>query len=138
MPSSPRRPLKEPSLEDAWQTAEQRALLYLKSLQVPPKQALECALKALLAAEQGPTGNPAADTMRALRAILREERVLPDEPEMPLPRGQSASAVQVAPPIHRGVMVPSELDRRPWVAATARVFRGIKSLVSRVLTRRKS
>ena len=122
----------EPSCEEAWQTAEQRAVLYLKRLRVQPRKALECALKALQRAEQIQGPDPVAATMTALRSVLEEEGIFRSRPdELLLPKGGTVPGVHAAPAVSRGIMVPAALDRRPWVTYLERCLNGLKSLVGR-------
>ena len=117
----------EPSSERAWQTAQQRAVLYLNRLHVQPKKALECALKAVQRAEQTPGIEPVAGTMIALRSVLEEEGIFRGRAdELLLPRGGTVPGVQVAPTVRRGIMVPVPMDRRPWVAFLSRCLRWLK------------
>jgi len=139
---SPAEPPRE-ALEELWERAEQRALLYLKSLHLHPRRSLELALESLRVAERGPGGRPVADTMSVLRSILHRQGILQGPPWAGLlANGKPLPDVQVAPPIHRGTMVPMELDRRPWLTFLEKSWKGARSLAARLLpggrTRAKS
>jgi len=124
--------------EEDWQRAEQRALLYLRSLHLHSRRSLELALKALRSAENGSAGHPVVNTISSLRALLQEEGILPDSPGAGLlANGRTVVGVQVAPPIHRGNMVPTALDRRPWLTHLERFVRGIRAMGRRLFSRKK-
>jgi hypothetical protein len=85
-------------LTDEWRLAHARVRLYLELLRMSPQQADELAAEAIRLSGMETRGNPAKDSMRALRQLLGEESL------------QAASM----PPLKRGAMVPVEIDRQPW------------------------
>ena len=109
----------------SWRCAQERVLLYLRGLGLPPREALAIALEALDRAgretESSLGSHPAAASMRALRRLLSERYTLTREGtlgfwspylEFPRPTCQaSGSGVMVAPPLNRGHMSP-ESNRR--------------------------
>jgi hypothetical protein len=85
-------------LTDEWRLAHARVRLYLELLRVSPQQADELLAEAIRRSGLETRGNPAKDSMRALRQLLGEDSL------------QTASM----PPLKRGAMVPVEIDRQPW------------------------
>jgi hypothetical protein len=114
------------SHEDEWGKAQQRLILYLQSLKIPPFEVLELALEALKiagekweSAEKG--SSPITASMRALRQLLSRRKpkgelkaekkqmilILPFLEESDLFRG-----VQSMPPLNRGTMLPETARQR--------------------------
>lgn len=110
-------------LENEWQRAQDRALLYLRLLGVPGFEALEIALEALrraraISSESG-TEPPASAAMRSLRKVLEEKKGasggglekggcvsrLDVWPSLPERIGIPEDAVSM-PPLNRGPMKP--------------------------------
>ncbi len=110
--------------EDEWGKAQQRLILYLQSLKIPPFEILELALEALKEArkkcESAERGHPVSVSMHTLRRLLLERRAtgaiephtkqrvvnLPFMDERELFGG-----IQSTPPLNRGVMVPEKARR---------------------------
>ena len=108
-----------------WQVAQDRVLLYLRTLEVPAHEALEFALEALRRAENRPCQTTPGDypaarrAMHALRELLREQGLAPSvsPPRQPSGDGKTSFAgVRAMPPLHRGSMVVEEIAQRHWVA----------------------
>jgi hypothetical protein len=112
--------------EDEWGKAQQRLILYLQFLKIPPFEALELALEALkTAGEQWESSekdpSPVAASMNALRQLLSRRKPmaepiadinqmilnLPFLVESDLFRG-----IQSMPPLNRGSMLPEKARKR--------------------------
>ena len=77
--------------------------------------------------------------MSVLRSILHRQGILQGPPWAGLlANGKPLPDVQVAPPIHRGTMVPLELDRRPWLTFLEKSWKGFWSVAARLLPGRKA
>jgi hypothetical protein len=107
--------------DEAWQMAQERVLLYLKTLQRPPLQALHLAVEAIERARgsggSADASHPVAAAMRALRELLKE---------CPNPTGAMnadalAGSLAAVPPLNRGPMVPEQWAQRPRHAWLARL-----------------
>jgi hypothetical protein len=115
------------SNEDEWGQAQQRLILYLRSLKIPPFEVLELALEALKMAvekwESAEKGDPpVTGAMRALRQLLSRRkptdelkadikqmmRSLPFLEEDDLFRG-----IKSVPPLNRGTMLPERARQKP-------------------------
>lgn len=122
-----------------WQVAQQRVLLYLQTLHTSAPKTLELALEAFKRAggESYRTcgGHPASGTMRALRGLMSEYCLNPIEScfGQQLGEGNTVSkGIRPMPPLTRGVMVPEEIDRRPWFSSLARCFKKLEPAASRL------
>ncbi len=110
-----------PDTEDVWQKAQQRILLYLRLMKVPPLESLELALEAMKRANQtNRTAPPLTRAMKALRQVLAEHESrqegktidLLDVTRIPLPsvKGREAcTGIRSRPLINRGFMVPEDV-----------------------------
>lgn len=90
--------------EPDWQAAQERVLLYLKTLGVLPVQSLEIALEALSRAVEidsrsEPDTHPTRSAMNTLHQLLAKHSFLRPENNMP-----------VMPPINRAVMLSAKLE----------------------------
>ena len=113
------------SREDEWGKAQQRLILYLQSLKIPPFEVLELALEALKMAhekwESGENEHPVTASMRALRQILFR-RTPKGEPkpeikqmmlDLPfLEESDFFGGIKSMPPLNRGTMVPEKARQR--------------------------
>jgi hypothetical protein len=108
---------RESADNQAWQMAQDRVLLYLKTLGVPARLSLELALEALRRSEydqQAASGfNPTKAAMKALRAVLAEQQPPGSEPGV-VPGFQNT--IPVSPLLNCGSMTPAAMDRRLWRA----------------------
>jgi hypothetical protein len=126
--TSRREPLQEGVVEidfsgEEWVRAQQRLVLYLQFLKIPPFEVLELALEALKQARQSqePAGEipPVTAAMRALRELLlrrqssysRNSRPSAGPkkiiPQVPMLEDEDISrGVKSMPSVNRGVMVP--------------------------------
>jgi hypothetical protein len=114
------------SREDEWGKAQQRLILYLQSLKIPPFEVLELALEALkMAGEKWESAEkalpPVTASMRALIQILSRRKprgelkaeikqmtlILPFLEESDLFRG-----IQSMPPLNRGTMLPERARQK--------------------------
>ena len=118
--------------EDEWGKAQQRLILYLQSLKVPPFEVLELALEALKRAREKPetveNGHPVTASMRALREILSQRKptgplkaeikqMMPDHPfpqegDPFLQEGDPFRGIQSMPPLNRGSMIPERANQK--------------------------
>ena len=112
--------LSRVSREDEWGKAQQRLVLYLQSLKIPPFEVLELALEALkMAGEKGDP--PVTASMRALRQLLSRRKptgelkaeikqrilILPFLEESDLFCG-----IKSMPPLNRGTMLPERARQK--------------------------
>jgi hypothetical protein len=111
---------------DPWGKAQQRLILYLQSLGIPPFEVLELALEALKAAkerrESGDNAHPVTAAVRALRQILflrkpTSEGLKPETKRMMLnlpylEESELSCAIKSAPPLNRGTMVPEKARKK--------------------------
>jgi hypothetical protein len=126
--TSCREPLQEGREEidfsgEEWVRAEQRLILYLQSLKIPPFEALELALEALTHARQSRElageNRPVVAAMQALRQLLLQRqssygknggpRVTPKKIILQVPVLENVDisrGVKSMPSLNRGVMVP--------------------------------
>jgi hypothetical protein len=113
------------SREDDWAKAQQRLILYLQSLKIPPFEVLELALEALKMAdekwESGENEHPVTASMRALRQILFRRKPKGDlKPEIKqmmlnlpfLEESDLSCGINSMPPLNRGTMVPEKARQR--------------------------
>ncbi len=88
-----------------WQTAGDRAFLYLRSLGLPAPRTFELALGALRKAEKEAQGRPVAGAMQALHQLLDEKK--PEGPNGIHDQDfRSKITGPAAPPLHRLPMSP--------------------------------
>jgi len=113
-----------------WQIAQERVLLYLRTLEIPAQEALEVGLQALRRAEKSSSEtaaeNPAATAMHALRDILSERTPnLLGRPAGWLPAGGDPRipGIKLMPPLNRGSMVVEKLGQRSWITFVPRCLR---------------
>ena len=118
--------LSRVSREDEWGKAQQRLVLYLQSLKIPPFEVLELALEALKMAgekwESAEKGDPPVTaSMRALRQLLSRRKptgelkaeikqrilILPFLEESDLFCG-----IKSMPPLNRGTMLPERARQK--------------------------
>ena len=103
-------------LEARLEAAGQRMTVYLRNLPLHERSRHELALMALSELAKDPGDNSAeAETrgMRILRGLLAEQTI----PLFTVP----------GPPLKRVHMKPEEMDRRPWVRASLRVWQPIRN-----------
>jgi hypothetical protein len=118
--------VKRMTMEQEWQQAQQRVILYLRLLDMPALDALQTAIEALRRAQEeagGGEGNlpPTTRAMQCLREVLQEMRATADvglEEEdlfrlmypwsQPPGKDGMPCKAHAMPPIHRGSMVPEE------------------------------
>ena len=112
--------------EDDWDQAQQRLILYLRSLKIPPFEVLELATEALKTASEeresaGKGPPPVTAAMRALRQLLSRRKptvqlkrdigqmmlILPFLEESDLPCG-----IKSMPLLNRGTMLPVKVRQR--------------------------
>lgn len=113
-----RPPVETPAaiLEARLEAAGQRMTVYLRNLPLHERSRHELALMALSELAKDPGDNSAeAETrgMRILRGLLAEQTI----PLFTVP----------GPPLKRVHMKPEEMDRRPWVRASLRVWQPIRN-----------
>lgn len=112
--------------EDEWGKAQQRLILYLQFLKIPPFDVLELALEALkMAGEQWESAardpSPVAASMNALRHLLSRRKPMA-EPKadtkqmilnLPfLAESELFRGIQSMPPLKRGSMLPEKARQR--------------------------
>jgi hypothetical protein len=112
--------------EDEWGKAQQRLVLYLQFLKIPPFEVLELALEALnMAREQWESAerdpSPVAASMNALRQLLSRRKPIA-EPKadikqmilnLPfLAESELFRGMQSMPPLNRGSMLPEKARKR--------------------------
>ena len=112
------------SREDDWGKAQQRLILYLQSLKIPPFEVLELALEALKIAHEkweGGDEHPVTASMRALRHILFRRapkgELRPEIKQMMLDlpfleQSDRSHWIRSMPPLNRGIMVPEKARQR--------------------------
>jgi hypothetical protein len=112
--------------EDEWGKAQQRLVLYLQSLKIPPFEVLELALEALKMAggkcESAEKGEPpVTSSMRALRQILSRRNPIGGlnaeikHTMLSLPfleEGDLFGRLKSTPPLNRGTMLPEKVRQR--------------------------
>ena len=110
-------PLSGDVLEDDHHYARERVLAYLKALGVPEQKAAYFSAEALQRAEREECLHPVAAAMRALRAVLREDKNAAGyAAQQILFHNSNAGPKEIAsmPPLNRYSMLAVELDRKPW------------------------
>jgi hypothetical protein len=116
-----RAPVETPAtiLEARMEAAGQRMVAYLRNLPLPERSRHELALAALTELAKDPGGNSAEAEirgMRILRGMLAEQQI----PLFTVP----------GPPLKRLHMKPEEMDRRPWVRLSMRVWQPIRNMAA--------
>lgn len=112
------------TMEQEWQRAQQRVILYLRLLNMPALDALQAAIEALRMAQEEAKGGernlpPVTLAMQCLRKLLQEKKGEADFshggedlyrlmcPWSPPPEQDDIPGeIQSMPLIHRGIMVP--------------------------------
>jgi hypothetical protein len=126
---------------DDWRRAQERMLLYLQTLQIPPERCLLLAHEAFERARSQPQPQePVQAAMRSLFSILAEQGFLPDAiPDFSAGRwcraanGTSSATLRhlpcgtpeafrsaALPPIRRHPITAAAMDIRPWRGTLAR------------------
>ncbi len=98
---------------ETWQRAQDRVLLYARSLDLPPFRGVELAVESLKRSGMAST----AQAMATFRELLQEQG---------LDRGTRDSTgahIGSLPPMRRGIMVTQPLDRLPWLTRAKKFCR---------------
>jgi len=117
------------SEERHWQVAQQRVLLYVRSLNLPAQKTLELALESLRRAKNESTHSSGADvaatTMRALHELMAEQGIQPLERCLRQGADSASRALEITsmPPLNRESMVPEVIDRQPWFSFISSGFK---------------